>query len=191
MGRFTTLIGALALVVAACGGAASPSATRAPAAATSAAAVVTPAPATAAPATTTAPLAVQVSFDGKTCTYSGPSTVPTGSTLEWTFASTPLTTPDSTTVLVVAPVVDGTTWEQILAYLADEGRASVFPDWLKIPGVANYGQAEALGLFGDIAAAGLTLKTTLSRDAYYVGCNTSPEGGDKAFPAILLKTMKG
>lgn len=194
MGRFTTLIGSLALVVAACGEAASPAATPAPATpapATAKPVAATPAPTGPAPTATAELIAVKVSFDGKTCTYAGPSTVPTGSTLEWTFANTPLPVAAYVSVLVVAPVVDGTTWEQILAYLADEPRASVVPPWLKLPGVAAGGQAEIAGLLDDSAASGRTLKTTLARDAYYIGCNTSPEGGDKAFPAILLKTMKG
>ncbi len=195
MGRFTTLIGALTLVVAACGGAASPSATSAPAAATPATATATPAPAVVttaptapAPAPTAAPTAVKVTFDGKTCTYAGPSTVPSGSTLVWTFDNTPLPIDGYGSGLAVAPVVDGTTWEQILAYLAAEPRASVVPPWLKLPDV---GEGEIKILFDTPAASGATLQVRLTRDAYFVTCNTNMDGGDKAFPAILLKTMKG
>ena len=82
----------------------------------------------------------------------------------------------------------GTTWEQILAYLAVEPRASIVPDWLILPEV---GQREIKGLFDTSAAAGATLKVALTRGAYYVGCNTNPAGGDRAFPAILLKVLEG
>ena len=186
MGRLTTLIWALVLVVAACGGAASPPATPAPATSTPAAA--TAAPTATVPTATAAQIAVQVTFDGKTCTYAGPSTVPAGSTLVWTYANTPLPIDGYGSGLFVAPVADGTTWEQILAYLAGEPRASVVPPWLKLPDV---GEGEVKALFDDSAAAGDTLQVKLTRDAYYVGCNTNLAGGDKAFPAILLQVMKG
>ena len=186
MGRLTTLIWALVLVVAACGGAASPPATPAPATATPAAA--TAAPTTPGPTATAAQIAVQVTFDGKNCTYAGPSTVPAGAVLVWTYANTPPAVEGYGSALVVAPVVDGTTWEQILVYLAGESRASVVPDWLTIP---EAGQGEIKLLFDDSAAAGGTLQVKLTRDAYYVGCNTNVAGGDKAFPALLLQVMKG
>ena len=186
MGRFTTLIGTLALAVAACGGGASPSATPVPATPTPAA--TTAAPTAPVPTATPAPIAVQVTFDGETCAYAGPSTVPAGAVLVWTFANTPLPIDDYVSVLVVAPVDEGTTWEQILAYLAVEPRASIVPDWLILPDV---GQAEIKGLFDTAAAGGATLKVALTRGAYYVGCNTNPAGGDRAFPAILLKVLEG
>lgn len=195
MGRFTTLIGALALAVAACGGAASPSVTTAPPApatpepaASTAAVAPTVAPATPAPTPTAEVIAVRVTFDGTTCTYAGPSTVPVGSTLEWTFDNTPLPAEGYGAALVVAPVVDGTTWEYLLG---DVQPQSEVPGWLKLPGVAMNGEAEIAVLFDDSAAAGRTLKTTLVRPAYYIGCGTNPDSGDKAFPALLLKTMKG
>ncbi len=189
MGRFKALIGVVALVVTGCAGAASPAASQG--LATQTPGVASAAPSAPEPTPTAVIIPVQVTFDGKTCTYAGPSTVPAGTTLEWTFANTPLAIDGYGSGLFVAPVVDGTTWEQILSDLASEPRASVVPDWLKIPGLPGGPYQLIASLYDDSAAAGITLKTTLARDAYYVGCNTNPEGGDRAFPAILIKVLKG
>ena len=119
------------------------------------------------PTATAAPIAVQVTFDGETCAYAGPSTVPAGAVLVWTFANTPLPIDDYGSVLVVAPVDEGTTWEQILAYLAVEPRASIVPDWLILPDV---GQAEIKGLF-DTAAEGELLRNALRSGSFRVSAS--------------------
>jgi len=186
MKRFTTWIGTLALVVAACSAGASPSATPVPATPTPAA--TTAAPTAPAPTATPAQIAVQVTFDGTTCTYAGPSTVPAGAVLVFTYANTPLPIADYGSGLVVAPVDDGTTWEQILAYIAADTRESFVPPWLELPDV---GQGEIKILYDTPGAAGATLQVRLTRDAYYVACNTNLAGGDRSFPAILLKVLKG
>ncbi len=110
MRRFTTLIGALVLVVAACSGSASPAATLGPATATPAAA--TPGAATATPAA----ISATVTFDGQACTYDGPPVIPRGTAVTFTLVNTPAWEKGSLGAgLLVAPVLDGTTWAQVLA----------------------------------------------------------------------------
>lgn len=188
MGRFTTFIGALVLVIAACSGSASPAATPGPATAT---------PASAAPAPTEAasmaPIAVTVTWDGKTCTYSGPAVVPLGSTAVFTLVDMEREKDSSMAAansLVVNPVVDGTTWEQALDYAANHGGAEP-PPWARIPGAGPDGLAETQSLLSPIAAEGGTLTVRFTRNAYEVACHTSPWTTDKAYPAILLQVMKG
>jgi len=190
MRRFTTLIGALALAVAACGGAVSP--TPIPATATPAA---TPAPVTPAPAAVTASptafIEVKVTFDGTKCTYAGPATVPHGSTLVFTMENTAAEMADGNgAALVVAPVLDGTTWEQVLA-ATTAGKASDVPSWAVIPGAGSDGLAEVELLLPESAALGTAITTEMERSTYYVGCATAPEKSDKAYPALLLTVLPG
>jgi hypothetical protein len=190
MKRFTTLIGTVVMAVAACGGAASP--TPIPAAATPAA---TPAPVTASPAPVTASPAAfieaKVTFDGTKCTYAGPATVPHGSTLVFTLENTAGGMADGNgAALVVAPVVDGTTWEQVLATAAAM-KASDIPAWAVIEGAGSDGLAEAEVLFPESAALGTILTTETERNTYYVGCATAPEKSDKIYPALLLTVLPG
>jgi hypothetical protein len=190
MRRFTTLIGTLALGVAACGGAASPAPTAMPATATPAA---TPAPATAEPATPSpaAFISVSVTFDGETCTYSGPSVVPHGSTLVFTLENTTAAMADGIgAALVVLPVVDGTTWEQVLADTAKLKQTDT-PAWAVIPGAGSDGLAEVEILYPNSAALGTILTTEMERSTYYVGCGTSYEKSNKPYPALLLKVLPG
>jgi hypothetical protein len=190
MRRFTTLVGAVALVLAACGGATSPAPT--PATATPAA---TPAPVTPAPAAVTASPAafieVKVTFDGKKCTYAGPATVPHGSTLVFTMENTPAAMADGIgAALAVAPVLDGTTWEQVLA-ATTAGKASDVPSWAVIPGAGSDGLAEVELLVPESAALGTVITMEMERNTYYVGCATAPEKSDKAYPALLLTVLPG
>jgi hypothetical protein len=190
MRRFTTLVGAVALAVAACGGAASP--TPIPATATPAA---TPAPVTASPAAVTASPAafieVKVTFDGTKCTYAGPATVPHGSTLVFTMENTTGGMVDGNgAALVVAPVVDGTTWEQILAD-PNAKKATDIPAWAVISGAGSDGLAEVESLLPESAALGTVLAMEMERNAYYVGCHTAPEKSNKGYPALLLQVLPG
>lgn len=192
MRRFTTLMTAMVLVLAACGTSATTLAS--PAAPPPSAAPVTAAPATPPPTATAAPtpdvLAVSVTFDGRTCTYAGPPVLPVGTALAFTLTNTPATLDAATPPagLVVVPVVDGTTWEQIQADLV-KYKASEVPDWARIPGAGADGLDEANGLSPEGAAAGNVLVTRLTRDAYYVGCHTSAKTTDTPHGAILLRTM--
>jgi hypothetical protein len=190
MRRFTTLIGAVAVAVAACGGAASPAPTQVLATGTPA---ETPAPSTAAPVTPsqTAFITVTVSFDGETCTYSGPSVVPHGSTLVFTLENTPAAMADGIgAALIVTPVLEGTTWEQVLADTADL-RQTDTPDWAIIPGAGSDGLAEVEVLYPNSAALGTILAMEMMRSTYYVGCGTSFETTNKPYPAVLLKVLPG
>ena len=197
MRRFTTLIGALAVAVAACGGAASPAPTQVPATPPPA---ETPAPSTAAPVTPSqaAFITVTVSFDGETCTYSGPSVVPHGSTLVFTLENTPAAMADGIgAALIVTPVLEGTSWEQVLAY-AETHHVFPFPDWMRIPGTGydrygagENGLGEALSVVPDETRVDETGTTVMTRDLYVVLCNTHPDAGQVPYPAILLKVLDG
>jgi hypothetical protein len=203
MRRVTSLIGMAVLVVAACGGTASQTATAAPATAAPTAATqarATPAPATPVPVTAAPPavsanpvalVPATVTFDGKACTYVGPAVVPTGSTMVFTLVNAPeaLTTTKGA-ALYVLPVKDGTTWEQVLAD-AKKYKQSNVPDWARYPGATVGGLGEMEILFPGTAAAGDILTVEVTRPAYYVGCGTGPTDTDTAFPAILLNVLKG
>jgi hypothetical protein len=184
MRRFTTLFGAVALAIAACGGAASPTPIPTPAA--------TAAPVTPTPAASPSPAAfiqAKVTFDGKTCTYAGPTTVPHGSTLVFTMENTPAASADAAALLVL-PVLDGTSWEQVVADTAKLKQTDV-PAWAVIPGAGSDGLAEVEILYPTSAALGTILTTEMTRNTYYVGCGTTPEKTNKAFPALLLKVLPG
>lgn len=189
MGRLTVLIAMVVLVVTACTGAGSQAtpepATAGPATATPAA--KTPVPATATPtATATTPIAVSVAWDGKTCSYTGPTVVPEGSTMVWKLTNSPELDMWTWAGLLVGPVVDGTTWETILK---DPGKVSVSPQWAILPG--GVGTDEVRVLQPGDARMGKTMETRLTRNAYAVACAQSPQGTDKAFPAALIKVLKG
>jgi len=187
MKRFATLMGAAALVIGACGTGASSSPTPAPTPAstgTPSAGAVTPAP-----AATPDAIVVAVTFDGTKCTYTGPAVVPTGSTIAWTLVNTPAALEGSSgAALAVAPVVDGTTWEQIVADVAT-GKSDGFPAWAVIPGAGSDGLGEAAGLSPEAAAAGNTLTTKMTRNAYYIGCHTSPQEANRPYAGALIKVM--
>jgi hypothetical protein len=190
MRRFTTLIGALVLMVAACSGSASPAATLGPATATPAAA--TPGAATA----TTAAISATVTFDGQACTYAGPAVIPRGAAVTFTLVNTPAWEKGSLgAALLTAPVRDGTTWEQALAW-AETQHVFPLPEWILIPGtgVGPYGAeeeglGEALPLVPDGRGEDQTGTIVMTRNQYLVECNTHPDEGQKPYPAILLKVL--
>jgi type IV secretory pathway protease TraF len=187
MRRFTTLIGALVLVVAACSGNASPTATPEPGTATPLAA--SPGPTTATPAA----ISAAVTFDGQACTYAGPAVIPRGAAVTFTLVNTPAWEKGSLgAALLVAPVRDGTTWEQVLAYAATQ-HVFPIPQWMLIPGtgVGAYGAemdglGEALPLVPDGKRIDQTGTAVMTRDLYVVLCNTHPDEGQSPFPAIML-----
>ncbi len=191
MGRFTTVIGALVLVLAACTGSASPAPTPAPA---------TPVPATATPATAT-PAAVAptptastrpavtgaVTFDGQKCTYAGPAVLPRGAEVTLTFTNTAAALKGSRgAALIVLPVVDGTTWETILAN-AKATLLSEIPAWA----IEGANGTELRALYPEDAALGKTMWWVATYNLYYVLCGTAPEETNKPYPAILLKVLQG
>ncbi|MBP1705976.1 MAG: hypothetical protein H6Q36_1715 [Chloroflexi bacterium] len=189
MGRFTTFIGALVVVVAACSGSASPAATPGQALAT---------PASATPATTTTPVAISatVTYDGQSCKYDGPAVVPRGAAVTFTLVNAPAWAKGSLGAgLWVTPVRDGTTWAEVLAYAATQ-HVFPFPEWMRIPGTGfdRYGAGEdglgeALSVIPDEGRTDETGTTVMTRSLYVVVCNTHPdEQGHRPYPAILLTT---
>ncbi len=204
MGRLMTSVAAVALLVSACGSAATSAAPSVPAQAPTA----TVAPATAAPTplASEAAIAVKVTFDGETCTYAGPSVVPSGAVIEWSMENTPEAFKSTKGAgLLVLPVADGTTRDEIVEYTSTHG-ASEIPDWAYVPGTGTYNGVEGLGEMKTLVAfypqfgadgtveyvnSGQTMTTTLTRAAYYVGCHTAPEDTDWAYPAVLLQVIKG
>lgn len=196
MRRFTTLIGTLVLVVAACSGSASPTATPGPATATPVAATPAANPATPAPTATPAAISATVTFDGQACTYAGPAVIPRGTTVTFTLVNTPAWEKESLgAALVVAPVRDGTTWAQALAW-AETQHVFPLPEWILIPGtgVGPYGAefdglGEALPLVPDGNRVDQTGTIVMTRNQYLVECNTHPDEGQKPYPAILLAVL--
>jgi len=189
MGRFTTLIVTLGLVLSACSGSASQApnpmpTTPVPAAATAGA----PSPAAAAPTPTSGmALTGAVTFDGQKCTYAGPAVLPRGAEDTLTFTNTPAALKGSRgAALVVAPVVDGTTWEKVLADTASTSATQV-PDWI----IQGANGTEIKALYPEAAAVGTTMWFVATYNQYLVMCNTAPEETNKPFPAILLKVLQG
>jgi hypothetical protein len=184
MRRITTILGAMALAVAACAGT-SPTPTPNPATPTPV--QPTAAPVTVAPQATLLPISAAVTFDGKTCTYSGPTVIPRDAAITFTMTNTPAALQGSVgAALIVGPVVDGTTWQQILDYMATNP-VSKEPDWVFLPGI---GDRAAQILYPESAAAGTTMRVvpTMELD-YLVICGTPPDETDKGYPAILLHVL--
>jgi hypothetical protein len=185
MGRSRILIVALVpvQVLAACGSSTTPAPTSAPA--TPAPSTTTPAPATSTPQSAAREIRATVTFDGKTCTYAGPTVVPSGSVIDWTLVETAAVLEShDTACLVVLPARYGTTWEEIVASAdrlkGDEG--DQFP-WL---GAGSYQQWSPQDM-----AAGTPMRTLLGTAPHFAGCVTGPEGTNRWFPAVLIQIMKG
>lgn len=181
MGRFTSLIAVVAVAAAACAGTGSPATAdqATPDQATATPAATSLAPATSSPAAP-APIAVNVAFDGTTCSYTGPTVVPSGSTLVWTLRNAPELDMWTGSTLGVEAVVDGTTWDQVLS---GSHKTSVAPPWVIL-------EDERLLWFND-ANKGMMMETTMTRSAYLVVCFQSPQGADTSFPAALIRVLKG
>lgn len=204
MGRLMTSVAAVALLVSACGSAATSAAPSVPAQAPTAAAA--PVAATPTFAASAAAIGVTVTFDGKTCAYAGPSVVPSGAVLEWSMENTPEAFKSTKgAALLVLPVAEGTTWDEIVEYTSTH-KSSEVPDWALVPGTGTYMGVDGLGevktlvaVYPQIGAdgtvdyvnSGQTMTTTLTRPAYYVGCHTAEEDTDLAYPAVLLKVITG
>jgi hypothetical protein len=191
MRRFSTLSWVAALLLAACNASATPSPTAAPATPTPTAAAVV---ATSAPSETPAPTATRlvisadVTFDGNTCTYAGPSVVPRGAIVAFGLTNTPAALKITAgATLFVMPVRDGTTWDEIVAYMKAHHHVSDVPDWARIPGLALDGLAEVSMASTSELIAGNTMKIVMTRNLYYVMCGT-PEN-DGGFPGALLTVM--
>ncbi len=79
-------------------------------------------------------ISATVTYDGQACTYAGPAVVPRGAALTFTLVNTPAFAKGSVGAgLFVTPVLDGTTWAQVLKW-AETRHVFPFPDWMRIPG---------------------------------------------------------
>jgi hypothetical protein len=190
MKRFITFVGIAALVVGACGAGASPTVAPTPA-------TPTPAPpATVAPnaSPSGASVTVNVTFDGQTCAYAGPSVVQEGTTIAWAFENTPAAIEASTkkgaesigSDLVILPTVAGTTWETVVASLP--APAGTKGDW----------EEPAWALTDELQVgygSSMTVMTVATGSGYYVGCHLYWDfktGTPYAFyPATLVQVLKG
>jgi hypothetical protein len=178
MGRFATLIGALVLVVAACSGSTTTAPTPAPVTPTPTA---TPAPAVPTPAATRVTISTTVTWDGDQCTYAGPAAVPYMATVEFAMTNTHET---DFTDLYVGPVIEGTTWEQVVEWAKspDEVEPSFFPSFDEFHWLTP-GEAESTPLTAVITR----------RLPYLVLCSRGPEtpAGGLLAPAALLSVLEG
>jgi hypothetical protein len=178
MKRITITLAALAIAVAACTSGASQVASPADdgAAATEVAAAASPLP-------TPAPewLEVSVTFDGTTCDYRGPTVVPRGQLAKFSFANIGPAATDGrlAAILVVGPVLAGTTWDKIID---DTTPASELPPAWADPDGNNVIWFQK----GDG-----TRETQLTGHLYVVACLTAPEpvGNDTVYPAALVHTL--
>lgn len=182
MGRLTTLIAALALLVAACTGTPVATSSSAATATHPPAPTTTPAPATLAPSSTGRLIPATITFDGSTCQYAGPTVVPSGSVIEWTLVNTPAALKGSIGgAILVCHVFGGTSWEDILAYNAEHPSLYDPPPWL-----ASSQQFEP----GD-AAAGVPMRTLAGPYAISVYCVNADGDNRLVFPAALIQVLKG
>jgi len=179
MGRFTTMIGALALVVSACSASTTPTPTSVPA-------TVTPAATAAAPVTPTATatsqvLSATVTWDGQKCTYAGPTVIPRGAALTFTITNMPAALKGGLkgASLYVVPVADGTTWEMITgnAYQSPRANANDPPSWVYV---------DQVRILDSTQVSGGTLGVVMSNNLYDIMCVTPDEF---VYPAILLKVL--
>ena len=182
MKRCTALMAALALVAAACGASATPTPTAAPA--TPAPAPTTaPARATPAPTSTARFIPATVTFDGTSCSYTGPAVVPIGSVIEWTLVNTPAALDGSIGGgILVHPVRLGTTWEDVLAWHAKHPSLLDPPPWV--------GSSSQFFTPED-AAAKAAMRTLAGPYALFVGCANADGDDPLVFPAVLIQVLRG
>jgi hypothetical protein len=180
MTRITTLVAALVLLLAACGGASGDVAAEdgtdaATTEATQAPSTTQEEAETTVPATPASPsIEAKVVFDGESCVYQGPLVVPDGVEIAFDFEAT--ARPENV-ALVVVGVVDGTTWEEI-AHDADTIPASTsdIPSWVRVDDL-------------DVRITPGSLTVPLEIGDYAVTCNTSPTDTDRVYPAALIEVM--
>lgn len=119
-----------------------------------------------------APAAAKVTFDGEACYYEGPAAM--SAQAEVTFEFEPSVEPDLV-ALVVGPLREDFTWEEVLDYSAENPAGHVPP--YAAPGYQiQYGPG--------------SLAVTVDTGSYYVVCATSPEHTNSAHPAALIKVRE-
>jgi hypothetical protein len=113
---------------------------------------------------------VKVMFDGETCSYEGPATVPSGALVIFAFEAT--AKPDDV-ALVVFEVDEGTTWEQVVESTEKLPASTMSPPaW-----VNDY----------DVHIGSGLMEKVLDQGDHLVTCNTSPEDTDHVYPAAFIE----
>lgn len=174
----------LALVLAGCAAAATPGPTSQPAAPTPE--QESPAPPSRSPKPAAALIPVTVSFDGVTCTYAGPTVVPLGSVLEWTFVTTAATAKErSSWELIAWDVRPGATFDDIVAWAAANELAQVppfaWPPW----------SIDGFGMTVEQLVPGAPMRTPVDFYPVLASCGIKEPNGEQIFPATLIEVMKG
>ena len=185
MGRMITLVAALAVTVAACsagsGSVTEPAVTPAPAAA-EAAATVSPSKAPATLEASVAPVEIPVAvvWDGKDCTFTGPTDIPRGARMTFTMTNTPKAMEGSVgAALIFFHVDDGITVADFDAWKAEHPLGSQIPPWVD--------QMELVGpLYPEGAAAGDTMSHVMTANEYMVVCGMPPKEGEEMHLATIL-----
>jgi hypothetical protein len=185
MGRMIILVAALAVTVAACsagrGSATGPAVTPAPATAQATMkAAPMKVPATPEPSATPVEIPVAVVWDGKDCTYTGPTDIPRGARMTFTMTNTPQAMKGSVgAALVFFHVDDGITAADSDAWTAKHPRGSDVPPWVD--------QVELIGpLYPESAATGETMSHVMTSNEYMVVCAMSPNEGEAVHLATIL-----
>lgn len=185
MQRNTTLLAAIVLVMAACGGDGDDAAPdEAPLETVpessqeiSTTLLSTEAPAAAAPAAQE--IGAKVVSDGETCSYHGPPVVPDGAFMTLDFDATARA---DSVALVVVGLDPGTTWDQVVeAQDAFPASSEAVPSFVLVDEAGDYRVSM-------LVAPG-TLATQVETGLYLISCNTAPDDTDKVHPAALLEVM--
>ena len=181
MKRFTLSLVSVGLLVAACSAGASPTST--PTAIPPASrATTTTAPPTGAPSPTPQAVTAAVAFDGKACTYAGPTDLARGSEVTFSLVNTPAARVGSIGGgLVVGAIADGTTQEQVVKD-TEAGPASVAPPYFLNPAAID-------PLYPQLADKGDTVTVPMTGNLYFVGVATSPTETNKMYFCTLLKVF--
>ena len=181
MKRFTRSLFLVVPLVAACSAGASPTST--PTAISIAShATTTTAPPTSAPSPTPQAVTAAVTFDGKACTYAGPTDLARGSQVTFSLVNTPAARIGSIGgALVVSAIADGTTREQAVKD-TETHAADNPPAYFRNP-------AAIMPLYPQQADKGETLTLPMDGNLYFVGVSTSPSETNKMYFCTLLKVF--
>ncbi len=181
MKRFTLTLVLVGLVVAACTAGASPTST-ATAIPSASQATATAAPPTSPASPTPQAVTAAVAFDGKACTYAGPTDLARGSEVTFSLVNTAAARVNSRGgALVVGAIADGTTREQIVKD-AETGPADQVPPYFLNP-------EGIMPLYPEQADKGETVTIAMNANLYFVGVGTAPEETNKMYVCTLLKVF--
>jgi hypothetical protein len=188
MRHLIALVGFIALISVACGGAA-PTTSAPP---SPSAAPTTSAP----PSPSAAPTIVRVTFDGQACKYDGPTSVTSGTNLVFVFENTPAAIADAARQGAVTIGADLAVVEAIAGTTLDTVSTSL-PVPLGTKGTRSFPPAASWAVDWAAYAHGPSgnVPTTATGAAYYVGCHQywGTAGGDTfaAYPAAVIQVQKG